>query len=208
MTATDAPYQILRHFVSPEICRLMFDYCVLKRDHGLLSKPDDRIPTAARQYGDPLTETLLLQKHAAVEQLEGHSLWPSYSYVRVHSAGAEMPRHLDRDASHLGLTINLGGDQLWPIWFDTLGGPTAITLDVGDGVLYQGSQIAHWREPYAGTTQVQCMLFFVRKDDPNVDMLKYDGRTAIGAPRSSRLVMLQAKGLVPADVKLPADIRE
>ena len=52
------------------------------------------------------------------------------------------------------------------------------------------------------------MLFFVRKDGPNVDMLKYDGRTGIGAPRSSRLAMLQARGLVPADVKMPADVRE
>jgi hypothetical protein len=79
----------------------------------------------------------------------------------------------------------------------------SVALEVGDGVLYEGSRIAHWREPYPGTVQVQCMLFFVRKEDPDAERLKYDGRTGLGAPRSSRLAALQARGFTVTTSERP-----
>lgn len=174
-------YVVIRHLLTPEIGRLLFDYVCLKHTTGQMVAPDERIADAPRLCADSLTETLLLQKQADIEAIVDASLWPSHSYVRLHGRHAAMPVHTDRNASELGVTFHAGGDQLWPFHLRTAEGDISVVLDVGDAVLYCGQKLPHWREPYLGEVQVQCMLFYVRQEGEYA-AFRYDGRAAAGLP--------------------------
>jgi hypothetical protein len=180
----EASYIVLPNFFSREICDLLYEYVLLKQATNQLMRPDTRIPVAPRLYGDPLTETLLLRQQALVERAAAVPLFPSYSYVRLHDHGAAMPSHTDREASEIGVSIHIGGDQLWPLWFQQLDGPVSVTLDVGDAVMYRGRETKHWREPYPGDRQVQCILFYVQQNGACASH-RFDGRAGIGMPRTA-----------------------
>lgn len=174
-------YVVLKQVFAPEVSRLVFNYARLKRATGQMERPDTQVPTALRLRVDPLTETLLVQSRTAVEQIVGSELWPSYSYLRLHTRGATMAMHTDRRASELAVSINVGGDRPWPLWLRTQGQDLGIAPEVGDGILYRGREIPHWRDAYEGELQVQCMLFYVRRDG-DAAAFKYDGRDGVGLP--------------------------
>lgn len=107
----------------------------------------------------------------------GTELWPSYSYARLHGPGSSMPIHQDREASEVSVSICVGGDAPWPLWFRTANGDIDVNLEPGDGIVYYGQRLPHWREP--GSVQVQCVLFYVRRDGPCAKH-RFDGRLGIG----------------------------
>jgi len=178
-------YVVLKQFFTPEISRLIFDYARLKKATGQMERPDGQVPTALRLRADPLTETLLLESRAAVERIVGTSLWPSYSYLRLHTRGAAMGVHTDRKASEIAISVNVGGDRLWPLWLKTPTSDLGIAPEIGDGVVYRGRELPHWRNAYDGELQVQCLLFYVRRDG-DAAACKYDGRAGVGVPYANR----------------------
>jgi hypothetical protein len=180
MGLEDRGYLCIRGLLDQSVTELLFQYMLLKHQAGAMDAPDELVQTAPRVYGDPLTETLLLMGQSNVEQIVGAPVWPSYSYARIHGNGASMPIHQDREASEIGVTIYAGGDVLWPLWFRTSAGDVAITLSPGDGIVYYGQKIPHWREPFAGSLSVQCMLFYVRQDGPCAKH-RFDGRLGVGS---------------------------
>jgi hypothetical protein len=174
-------YQRLDGLLSADVCQLVFDYVRLRRDTGTMLAPDGRVAGADRLYCDMLTETILARLQTRIEGVVGRRLYPSYSYVRLHGRGASLEPHRDREASEYAVTMAIGGDQVWPIWFKTPGGDVEMALAPGDAVVYEGRALQHWRVPYDGEIQVQCMLFYVAQDGPNASA-RYDGRKGVGYP--------------------------
>ena len=58
----------------------------------------------------------------------------------------------------------------------------------GDALVYQGTRVAHWREPWDGITQAQVFLHYVRSDGP-YSQQALDGRAALGMPAESRAMV-------------------
>jgi hypothetical protein len=179
MSLEDNGYMKVPGLLDQSITELIFQYVLLRHQTGTMSVSDDLIETAPRLYADPLTETLLLLGQQKVERMVSADLWPSYSYARLHGHGASMPIHTDREASEVGVSICLGGDSPWPLWFRTPEGDIDVDLEPGDGIIYYGQRLPHWREPFAGSVQIQCVLFYVRRDGPCAES-RFDGRPGIG----------------------------
>lgn len=174
-------YSARREFIGTEVCQLIFGYVTLRHSIGQMNPADRQVLAAPTLYGDVLTDALLQQQTAKVEQAVGCALSPTYSYVRLHGPGATLPIHLDRPACEITVSVNIGGDAPWPLWLRTDSGDVAIDLRVGDALIYEGVVIPHWREPFVGTRQVQCVLHYVRRDGPFASQ-KFDGRPALGMP--------------------------
>ena len=155
----------------------------IQRIVDAFGNPDDltvrRVEGAGRLYCDMLTETLLAQKQPAIEAVVGQPLWPSYSYARLHHRGSMLAPHRDREASEIAVTVAIGGDRQWPIWFKTPAGDISFALEPGDAVVYDGRKLSHWREPFQGDIQIQCMLFYVTRNGPHAAE-RYDGRPGVG----------------------------
>jgi hypothetical protein len=127
-------------------------------------------------YGTPLTDAILLKTTPAVSKEIGLPILPSYSFVRVYTKFSELKKHLDRESCEISATVHIGSDGTeWPIFI----GEEKLLLKPGDGVIYNGTKIPHWREEFLGDWYVNVFLHWVLADgkykDFYMDKRKYFG---------------------------------
>ena len=95
----------------------------------------------------------------------GEELIPTYSYARLYQNGCILEKHTDRPACEVSVTIQLGRSHnySWPVYM----GPYRFDLNEGDGVIYSGCDIEHWRNVCDGPSDYysgQVFCHFVRKN--------------------------------------------
>lgn len=141
--------------------------------HALLRKyvidgrqGDSQIPTALTVIShDIFLETIHEKIWPLIESVVGEEILPTYTYARLYSNGDELIKHTDRPACEISITVQLGRSHhySWPIFI----GGNRIDIAEGDGVIYLGKDIDHWREPCAGPNGYysgQIFFHFVRKN--------------------------------------------
>tara|TARA_R110000737_G_scaffold141252_1_gene172040 strand:+ start:203 stop:730 length:528 start_codon:yes stop_codon:yes gene_type:complete len=129
-------------------------------------------------YGDPLMESLLEKLIPRVEKELGKPVWPTYSFLRVYNKFSSLKKHTDRPACEISISCTLGRDKDWPLY---VGGEKIIIIP-GDGLLYYGGKVEHWREEYEGDYQAQVFFHYVEKKGKHADE-KFDKRQYLGIPK-------------------------
>ena len=196
MSFKDRGYSIQKNIIDKQLADFLYTYLHLKRnvfitlnDTGLISPynfdwgrlGDHMCPTTYAVYGDTAFDNLIVFLKKKVETQTKLKLIESYSYARLYKKGDDLLKHKDRKACAVSLTLNLGGDK-WPIFLvDKKGIKTDITLKPGDALLYQGTDLPHWREKFKGKT---CGQLFLHYTSRNSNIL-YDARKHVGLPISA-----------------------
>jgi hypothetical protein len=110
-------------------------------------------------YKDSLMQVFLKDKKKILEKNIDLKLHETYSFWRCYTYGAELRKHKDRPSCEISVTAFIGsdGEYEWPIYMDG----KKIDLKPGDGVIYRGCDILHWREPYEGDYHIQAFLHYV-----------------------------------------------
>jgi hypothetical protein len=146
---------------------------------GNLSSDPDR-PGTPVAYGDVVMEHMLERLRPQIEAAAGLRLHPTYSYLRLYKHGDVLKAHHDRPACEISLSLNIGQqpDGAWPLWIRAADGPQGIALQPGDGVLYRGIELEHWRDPYAGEQAAQVFLHYVDREGPHAEW-KFDKRPSL-----------------------------
>lgn len=199
----DVGYRHLTGVVDLRTCELATQYAKFSMIKEFSPEGvNDQVPGAHASYADPLMETLLVRCQPNVERATGLKLIPTYSYYRVYRPGDALAKHLDRPSCEVSLTLCLGcnlkgvhGSYGWPIFLATqkgaVGGApgTAIRCDPGDGVVYMGCDVEHWREPMRadeGSYQIQAFFHYVHAAGQFAELCRFDARPALGLPRTAR----------------------
>lgn len=157
---------LLPKVVPVEFC-YFFTHALL-RQADIDPRSDEQIPNAkAILDHEYMFETLHECLWPVVEQTVGEELMPTYAYARLYSNGDVLERHKDRPACEVSITIQLGRSHhyAWPIYM----GGKRVDLGEGDGVVYPGCDVEHWRNPCDGPDGYysgQVFLHFVRKNGP------------------------------------------
>jgi hypothetical protein len=93
---------------------------------------------------------------------------PSYSYLSLYKSGSFLAKHRDRPqcAWNLSLLIDTDPDrdvtESWPISVEVGKQTKEICLEMGDGLLYRGTDIPHWRQAlWNGETTTLILCHFV-----------------------------------------------
>lgn len=155
---------LLPKIIHVEFCQ--FFTHVLMRQGELAPRGDQQIPNArAILDHEYMFETLHEKLWPTIEQAVGEELIPTYAYARLYSNGDVLEKHTDRPACEVSITIQLGRSHhyAWPIYM----GGQRFDLGEGDGVIYPGCDIEHWRDACAGPDGYysgQVFLHFVRKN--------------------------------------------
>ena len=126
----------------------------------------------------------------ALEPVFSFDLTETYSYTRKYKRGAYLKSHTDRPSCEISATICLDyktdDNTPWKIWvqndrdylddaFDNQEalseyqkmsiskrkGCVAVSLEVGDVLLYQGPNIPHWRDTFLGDYSSHMFLHFI-----------------------------------------------
>lgn len=158
------PIQI-KQIIPQEFCHF-FTHVLLRQAAIGGKQGDQQIPNArAILEHEIMFETLQERLWPAIESVVGEELLPTYAYARLYSNGDELLKHSDRPACEVSVTIQLGRSHhyAWPIYM----GGIRYDMAEGDGVIYRGCDVEHWREVCAGPADYysgQVFLHYVRKN--------------------------------------------
>ena len=170
MIRKDFKYKVIKNFLTQEEIKLLTDYCRIK--HRLnFDNFDFSIPGNADTYfyGDPLMESLMVNKLEIMKKETGMELLPTYAFWRMYTMFADLPKHKDRVSCEISVTVMLGSDgNKWPIFMDG----TEFHLEPGDAAIYLGCEVEHWRKEFKGDWHAQCFLHYVDKNGPNKEYFK------------------------------------
>ena len=93
---------------------------------------------------------LLLNKLKKITNLP--NLVPTYAFYRKYFRGQNLAKHSDRPECEVSITISLADPKPEKDWLIYLQNPESKTTYAahtrpGDGVIYMGCDLIHWREP-------------------------------------------------------------
>lgn len=156
-------------------------YSMLRlRGHRREGRRDDHIPTALSFWGDSTLDAFHLTVLPDAEAVAHGPLFPTYCYARLYGHGDVLHRHHDREACEIVVSVHLGhrGAAPPPICFAT---GEVVDQKPGDGVVFGGAAIDHWRDRFSGEDFGQIFMNFVRADGAHRG-LAFDGRHAAFPP--------------------------
>jgi PKHD-type hydroxylase len=154
-------YKVVKNLIPLEQCELISE--IVKNQP--LREDDGQVPNGWAYPNLPVANIMLGLLTGRLSYECGKRLLPTYSYTRLYNAGNELKSHIDRESCEWSVTINLSQTAPWPIYMND----TPITLEPGDGAIYQGNLVKHHREPFRGIETIQMFLHYVDADGPHKD---------------------------------------
>jgi hypothetical protein len=169
-------YVVVRKLLDPDLVKFLASY--FQRAEGHLEAHFDRDWTSLNAHSDACGDTVMYMLRAAIEAHVGLELLPTYSFVRMYRKGDMVGRHKDGKENQISCTICIERDIDWPLGLANDQNEASVILNPGDGVIYQGYILDHWRDKFAGQRQVQLIVGYVAKGG-EFEKFGYYGR---GAP--------------------------
>lgn len=165
-------YLVLYKLFAPLFLASIRYYLRQRLQAGYFQLNQSKIKGRDGSHNDPLMKFLHLELTKLLNQFLPEPVKASYSYLALYHGGASLPRHTDRElcAWNLSLVLDLEpeteGTDSWPIYLEPQPGQVQkIHLEIGDGLLYQGTRYPHWREALAlGHRASVCFFHFVPQD--------------------------------------------
>jgi hypothetical protein len=140
---------------------------------GRLALGDDQSPDRYVAHDEPVAAFFHRQLAQAMSAAAGTSIIPSYCYLTAYQGGADLEPHTDREQCEYTFSLCVdatpepAAQVPWPLWLQTFNGPVAVWQHLGDGLLFRGRYLTHWRDRLAGDQTVANILFhFVDADPP------------------------------------------
>ena len=153
----DSKVALIENFISPEHAA----ECA-RELRDIRMKPSDWkevAPNASSIYNPTFGLEIMCDKNSLINDIVGEYLVPTYCFSRIYRTGDTLPKHEDRAACEVSLTIHLDGDEEWLFGcYDK-----HLSLNPGDAVLYLGHLVPHYRvDPYRGKEYLQFFMHYVR----------------------------------------------
>ena len=162
MTIKNFKYKLIKNFLSKEEIKLFTNYCRIKHRTNLNSfdfVQNDNGDTYF--FADPIMESLMINKLEVMQKETGLELLCTYAFWRMYTVNADLKKHKDRPSCEISVSIMLGSDGTpWPIYMNE----TEINMQPGDGIIYLGCEVEHWREEFKGDWHAQTFLHYVDKN--------------------------------------------
>jgi hypothetical protein len=147
---------------------------------------DRQCPMSLSIHGDPGLDAVLEWIRPQVCRLVGLELTPTYSMARLYSKDEVLVRHRDREACEISLTVTInipGGMDPSPLILKPPNrDEVKIEMLEGDGCVYAGTEVEHWRNAFPGHGYIQLFLHYITRYGPHFPMRRYDGREFLGLP--------------------------
>lgn len=160
----DNYYVIVDNFITPDKAKGLYD--TFKKDvednpHAFTK--DSQCPKSFAMYNHKLFLTLLCEKVSFMSDILQEPVLPTYSYARLYKKDEVLKPHIDRPSCEVSVTLNIGGDKDWYIWFTKPNKEIVrCNLKPGQAAIYLGMFSEHWRDAYKGDNYGQVFLHYVR----------------------------------------------
>jgi hypothetical protein len=178
-------YLLVKRLLPTPILRYLKIYYAILIANNRLSK-DSLCPTSLSLGGDAGLDAVLEWIRPEISRLVGFEVVPAFSYTRQYAKGEMLPRHKDRDACEVSVTVSIqiphgAGPSILHLKAPR-SKKTKVETFEGDACVYAGPEVEHWRERFQIGGYIQLFLHFIAKESPNYPKLMFDGRECLGAP--------------------------
>lgn len=199
-------YVVIRNFLTYDMSLFFYQYCknkVLSTDYKATFDKEYYNPdwdgrftdnqingNTYNSYGDVVFDTLNMLSLNKVQEFTAEELIHTYSFWRLYKNKDVLERHIDRESCEISTTLCLGydngtllndDDYCWPICLNKNGQEVSIELKPGDMLIYQGTEVEHWRDSFEGVNHAQVFLHYNRKNGRFNNL--NDGRPILGIPK-------------------------
>jgi len=162
-------YAVLRGLFTPIFISAVREYYRELEREGYLMGGNARRRGRPLIHDEPLLAFLGSQLATVVRQITRDRASSTSSFLRAYHAGAVLDRHRDHPVCRWNIDLVVGGEPppvrrtAWPLWIAARPGRRAVRLGLGDGVLYRGTHVTHWRSvQLAGHSTVLACFHFGR----------------------------------------------
>ena len=121
----------------------------LRKDKVKYSPEESQVKGSLARYSSPEYKELHFLVRKIIERKLSIDLLPTYFYDRFYFVGQELPRHTDRPACEISVTLQISTNSTkpWPIWFQKPNGDEGyVVMENGDAAVYMGCEREHWRD--------------------------------------------------------------
>lgn len=158
----------LKEVISKDTANFLTNVFLLSKE--AYPNTDDQVLNSQVLSHNFLFDAILEKVWPDLELVLEEELIPTYSYGRLYENGHVLERHTDRPSCEVSITIQLGRSHhySWPIYM----GGQRYDLGEGDGVVYKGCDIPHWRDKCDGPEGYysgQIFLHYVRANGPHAE---------------------------------------
>jgi len=140
--------------------------CAIRR--GVIQLGDEQSPRRYVAHNEPVARYVHHQIAHVVSAIVGEPVKPSYVYLASYLSGSELKRHTDRQQCEFSVTLCLDFSPepkqatSWPLHLDTADGTVTVYQALGDGLVYRGTRVPHYRDALAqGFTSTSIFFHYV-----------------------------------------------
>ncbi len=138
---------------------------------GAIRLGDDQSSRRYVAHNESVARFFHHQMAGIVSAIVGEPVKPSYVYLASYLSGAELKKHTDREQCEFSVTLCLDfapEPELatpWPIRLETPEGTVTVYQSLGDGLVYRGTKVPHYRHALAeGRTSTSIFFHYVAAD--------------------------------------------
>ena len=165
-------YVVLPHLLRGTHIVAMRDYYRRVLEEGFVHFRDGQVPLRFAEHSEPLMVYYHMQLRSLFEAVVGESIKCSYPYFGAYRSGAVLEKHVDREQCEF--TASLLIDQLprpvdlseWPLYLEipATGEQVPMDMGIGDGSLYKGRELPHYRHAFTGQLTTCHFYHYVKAD--------------------------------------------
>lgn len=164
-------YVVLRGLVPPLFLASMRRYYRMLAKEGYLELDTTQvIGKRETLHDDRVLRYLHGQMAPVLCAVTGEAIKPSYSLVSRYFEGAVLKKHVDRPQCLWNVSLAIDADPetdaetAWPIYLRARNRTAAVRLELGDALIYRGTDVPHWRKELGkGKSVTMGLLHFVAK---------------------------------------------
>jgi hypothetical protein len=164
----DESYWPIRRLIHPFHIAALRRYYRRAIRRGAIRLGDEQSSRRYVAHNESVASFFHHQLANAVSAIVGETVKPSYVYLASYLSGAELKKHVDRAQCEFSVTLCLDFSPepelatSWPILLDTPGGTVTVHQALGDGLVYRGTQVPHYRKRLAeGYTSTSIFFHYV-----------------------------------------------
>jgi hypothetical protein len=173
-------HAVLRKIIHPlQLAALRRYFRTLDGRGHLKASSNKHYAHRRRSVYDEETARFVQQQIAAlVNRITPAPVRPSHCQVSVYQPGAFLRRHKDQPQYvwNLSLVVDaepeLEEQRAWPICVEVDGRTREVRLEIGDAVLYRGSEFTHWRDVLPDGQSVTLLFCFFSPADDETGTMK------------------------------------
>jgi hypothetical protein len=135
---------------------------------GSFTLGDSQVARRHVAHNEGVARFVHAQLAGAVSDIARVLVKPSYSYLAAYESGSVLERHVDRDQCEFSITLCIDATPEppaqvpWPLQLDVADGSLRVWQHLGDGLMYRGRYLPHYRDALAeGYTSTSLLFHYV-----------------------------------------------